>query len=205
MEAGCLVSAPAVRLGKAWAKRKFGEAVYQDIRLLGMLKEPETKTQKALVNLEFDNKDYFFKTVDLREEQKHTVGAFKCFDGNLKEVVVEFSDDEEEVEEKNPTLKESQANEPESNEPLSDAEVGGDEEDHSAYNPCPYSHEEAQKEQDKHTSNGFDWGLKSQLVDWSADRPVFVTKSRLDNASTADPLAYVLLYLCPLAFVCVGQ
>eukprot|EP00808_Paulinella_micropora_P013787 g42052.t1 len=46
---------------------------------------------------------------------------------------------------------------------------------------------------------GFAWHLKEQKVDWSADRPLFPPKTRLENAATASALEHFCHFMPPKA------
>jgi len=201
MEVGSTLSVAVSRFGMAWAKKKFGESKYKDIRALGVLKEKETKQKKALITMRFDSKDYYEFTKHLKPEPAHE-GSNLCFmNGEGEEVVMDVSSDEEDSAEDQPGGQEEEKQVAVQEVENEEDEEGGDEEYLPSYNPSPFSEEQVQIEREKLLSKGFEWKVGPQAVDWGADRPRHKAKTTMDEKNDRDPLSYALLSLLLFCFL----
>lgn len=188
MEVGDTLSVPVSRFGKAWAKKKFGDPAYMDIMALGRLKKPETKTQKALITMRFDEKDYFLSIKSCQPCPSQAGGSCKFMNEDGEEVEMEISEEEEEeLEDKQEDQKEEKKQQvPE--EENDENEEGGEDEVPPAYNPSPYTPQQVAEEKAKLSAKGFHWVLGPQTVDWSSDRPLHKARTTMDPKFDISPL-----------------
>jgi len=196
MEVDHPLSVAVEKLGKPWARQKFGDPLYKDIRALGVLKEKETKHKKALVTLHFDKQDYFFFSKVLRPEPEHEGSDLHFINADGEEVKAEVSDAEEEnAENPAPEVKDDVPQQGPEEEDSAEEE-GGEEENLPSYNPCPFSQQEVDGETAKLLEKDMKWKVGPQVVDWGAGSPIHKSKTTL--SMDAGPCMSVLSACLPL-------